>query len=148
MATYTFNLASFQAACPALASTDPTVLAGLWNTAATFLGNGDTPTMQGPAMVLALNLLTGHLAQSMNLLQSGQNTVAPMIGATEGSVTVSMQPPPVKSEWQYWLASTPYGVQLWALLGLQGAGGFMIGGSLENSSFRRAGGAFIGGGVY
>lgn len=145
MALHTFDLPSFQAACPALGSTDAGQLAGTFNTATVIMTPYDGCLLNGTALQLALNLMTGHLTQIGAMLTAGQTTVAPITGAAEGSVNLSLQPPPTTSGWQYWLASTPYGVELWALLSVKSAGGMMIGGSLERASFRQAGGGFIGG---
>lgn len=145
MATHVFDLASFQAACPALASTNPTLLAGTFGVAANIMSANDGCILSGDTLQLALNLMTGHLTQIGNLIAAGQTTVAPAVGATEGTVSLTLQPPPATSGWQYWLSSTPYGIQLWALLQVRSAGGFLVGGSLERASFRQAGGGFIGG---
>ena len=139
---HTFDLPSFAAACPALASSDPVQLAATFGTATVIMTKWDGCLLRGDRLQLALNLLTGHLTQTAALLAAGQSTVAPVTGATQGSVSVSMQPPPATSGWQYWLSTTPYGIQLWALLSLAGAGGFLIGGSLERKAFRKAGGVF------
>lgn len=65
-----------------------------------------------------------------------------MTSASEGSVSVGMMAPPAKNGWQFWLSSTPYGVQLGALLGVASAGGVFIGGSEERAAFRKAGGVW------
>ena len=145
MAAHVFDLPSFAAACPALASSDPTTLAATFGTATVIMTKYDGCLLNGDALQLALNLMTGHLTQIAAQLAAGQTSVAPLTGATEGSVSLSLQPPPATSGWQYWLTSTPYGVQLWALLSVKSAGGLMVGGSLERASFRQAGGGFISG---
>jgi hypothetical protein len=139
---HTFDLASFSAACPALAATDPDQLAATFGTATVILTKWDGCLLAGERLQMALNLLTGHLTQTAKLLAAGQASVAPITGATQGSVSVSMLPPPATSGWQYWLSTTPYGIELWAVLSMAGAGGFLIGGSLERKSFRKAGGIF------
>ncbi len=103
--------------------------------------------LNGSALQAALNLMTAHLAQLSIQIASG-TAAGPVVGASEGSVSVSFLPPPGKSAFSYWLSCTPYGQQLLALLSLQGAGGFLVGGSLERASFRKAGGAFGLGGVF
>jgi len=145
MAAHVFDLPSFQAACPALASSDPTALSSTFTTATVIMTKYDGCLLNGDALQLALNLMTGHLTQITAQLAAGQTSVAPLTGAAEGSVSLSMQPPPTTNGWQYWLSSTPYGVQLWGLLLVKSAGGLMVGGSLERASFRQAGGGFIGG---
>lgn len=139
---HTFDLVSFKASFPALATVAPESLAVFFTNATVFLGAYDGCLLSGDVLQRCLNLLTAHLAQTSNLLTSGQSQVAPIVSATQGSVSVSMQPPPATSGWKYWLASTPYGQQLWALLSMRVAGGFLVGGSLERKSFRKAGGVF------
>ncbi len=146
MAAHTFDLPSFSAACPALASSDPTALAATFGTATVIMTPYDSCLLNGDALQLALNLMTGHLTQiAAMLLADPGAVVGPVAGATEGSVSLQLVPAPADSGWKYWLASTPYGTQLWALLMVKSAGGIMVGGSLERASFRQAGGGFIGG---
>jgi hypothetical protein len=142
MAVHTFDQDAFCKSFPALASVPADQLAVYFQDATTFLGDNDTCILRGAVMDRALNLLTAHLAQSAAMLLAGQTSVAPINGATQGSVSVQMQPPPTTSGWQFWLASTPYGLQLWALLSMRTAGGFLVGGSLERASYRKAGGVF------
>ena len=139
---HTFDLESFKTSFPALATVAPASLGAYFTDATVFLGVYDGCLLSGDVLQRCLNLLTAHLAQTSNLLLSGQSQVAPIASATQGSVSLSMVPPPATSGWQYWLASTPYGQQLWALLSMRGAGGFLIGGSLERKAFRKAGGVF------
>lgn len=145
MAAHTFDLTLFQAACPALASANPTTLAATFTTATVIMTPYDGCLFNGDALQLALNLMTGHLTQIASMLVADPGAViGPVAGAAEGSVSLNLVPSPATSGWQYWLASTPYGQQLWALLSVKSAGGMMIGGSLERASFRQAGGGFIG----
>lgn len=145
MAAHTFDLSSFQGACPALASADPTALAATFTTATVIMTPYDGCLLNGDALQLALNLMTGHLTQIASMLVADPGAViGPVAGAAEGSVSLSLVPAPATDGWKYWLASTPYGQQLWALLSVKSAGGIMVGGSLERASFRQAGGGFLG----
>lgn len=85
--------------------------------------------------------MTAHLTQLSTMAAAGQATGVGQ-SATVGAVSVSMVPPPIKSGFQYWLASTPYGMQLWALLNVKGAGGLYVGGLPEKTAFRKVGGIF------
>ncbi len=146
MALHTFDLPSFQAACPALASSDVPTLTATFGTATVIMTPYDGCLLNGDALQLALNLMTGHLTQIAAMLVADPGAVVgPVQGATEGSVSLNLVPTPATDGWQYWLASTPYGQQLWALLMVKSAGGTFVGGSLERASFRQAGGGFIGG---
>jgi len=90
---------------------------------------------------LALDLMCAHLAQSFTMINAGIPTVV-VQGTSEGTVNVSMTPPPVKTAFGWWLATTPYGGQLRALLRAVANVGLFVGGSNENLGFRRAGGFF------
>jgi hypothetical protein len=97
--------------------------------------------LEGDLLDFALQLLTAHLLYSFDLIAKGQSN-ALVNSATIDAVTVSLTPPPAKSGWEWWLSTTPYGLQLWSLLQLQSAGGWVIGGYAENKAFRKAGGVF------
>lgn len=90
---------------------------------------------------LAADLMCAHLAASFSLINAGIPSVV-VQGTTEGSVSVSLMPPVIKSAFGWWLATTPYGSQLRALLRTVSNVGLYVGGSGENSGFRRAGGFF------
>lgn len=142
---YAYDDTYFRATFPAFANTTtyPTgMLSGYWTLAESgFMPGTDQWMLNGTPLITALNLLTAHFAQSYTLINSVQNNVI-VTGATEGTVTVSMLPPPTKTGYQWWLATTQYGQQLWALLQIQSIGGAYVGGSCEIGSFRKAGGYF------
>jgi hypothetical protein len=145
MAQHTFDVAAFRAMFPAFSNvvTYPDATLQLWWTMAVqYVNDYDNCLIAGDTLQLALNLMTAHLAQSSTLIANGQSTPGVVGSAAEGTVSISMVPPPVKNMWQYWLSSTPYGQQLLALLQTIVAGGFTIGGLPETSGFRRVGGVF------
>lgn len=144
MAQHTLDLTAFRAMFPAFADVTkfPDVaIQGWWTMGNQYIYSYDNFLITGDTLQLALNLMTAHLAQSFTMIGSGTNPGV-VTGAAEGSVNVQMMPPPVKSAWQYWLATTPYGTQLWALLSMLTVGGFTIGGLPETSGFRRVYGVF------
>lgn len=145
MAQHTFNVTAFRAMFPAFADVvkyPDATLQLWWTMAIQYIYDYDNCLIAGDTLQLALNLMTAHLAQSSTLIANGQSTPGVVTGAAEGSVNISMAPPPVKNMWQYWLATTPYGQQLLALLQTIVAGGFTIGGLPETSGFRRVVGVF------
>jgi hypothetical protein len=73
----------------------------------------------------------------------GGGVTGVVTGATIDKVSVQLAAPTTKSGWQYWLASTPYGMQLWAFLSIKSAGGLYIGGRPERRAFRKVGGNFL-----
>ena len=144
MAQHTLDIAAFRAMFPAFADTTKfpdASITGWWTMGNQYIYSYDNCLITGDTLQLALNLMTAHLAQSFTMIGKGTNPGI-VTAATEGSVNVSMMPPPVKNGWQYWLATTPYGIQLWALLQSLTAGGFTIGGLPETSGFRRVYGVF------
>jgi hypothetical protein len=145
MADHAFNVAAFRAQFPEFANSTTypdATLEGYWTMATNYISPGDSLYgLAGSNLDLALNLMTAHLARSFMMLNAGQTT-AVVTGSSEGSVSVSLTPPPVKNAWQWWLATTPYGMQLRALLQALAMKLPYVGGSLERASFRKAGGVF------
>lgn len=92
----------------------------------------------------ALYLMTAHLLALGVIIAAGNYTGRPGVlqGATIDKVSVTLQPPPLRSQWAWWLNLTPYGAQLLALLDMQSVGGFYVGGLPERSAFRKVGGIF------
>lgn len=141
MAEHTFDQAAFVAMFPEFVATNPASLQAWWTMATQYITPDDGWLLNGDPLQLALDLMTAHLAKTFTMISAGQVAVV-MTSAGEGSVNLSMAPPPAKDGWQYWLSTTPYGLQLWALLSARGAGGVYVGASAERASFRKAGGVF------
>lgn len=141
MGTVAFDVADFQRKFPEFATQSPVNLAGYWDLASEYISPTEGSVYQGATLANALNLMTAHLAKLTAMSIAGQ-TPSVVSGGTEGSVSVSLVPPPVKSGWQWWLSTTAYGQQLWALMQIKSAAGLYVGGSLERASFRKAGGVF------
>lgn len=134
-----FDVAQFRAMYPAFANmtTFPdAVLQMYWDQATSYVSNVNygwlfgAQSANGNAVnrVLALNLMTAHITQLFVLIGVGQ-TPGIVTGATVDKVNVTLEAPPIKDGWQYWLAQTPYGQQLWALLTAASVGGWYVGGS-------------------
>jgi hypothetical protein len=147
MAEHVFDIPTFRQLYPAFSNATvfpDAYLNAQWTAAGVYLGKYDGPLLAGDELQLALNLMTAHLTQTNVIITGGGETpnVGVLQSATVDKVSVSMTPPPVSSGWRYWLASTPYGLQLWALLSRASAGGLYIGGSTERRGYRKAGGRF------
>ncbi len=141
MSTHAFDLPTFQAQFPELANLPGVVNGMYWGIATETMTADDGCILSGNTLQLALSLMTAHLAKLFSANGVGQVTGV-LTSAGEGSVSAGFAPPPFRTGWQFWLSTTPYGQQLWALLQVQSAGGLYIGGSLERASFRKAGGYF------
>lgn len=142
MTTPSYNDTNFRALFPAFANIDAGTLSAWWSMGAAYISTNNGGTIFTPAQAqLANDLMCAHLAYSFDLISQGTATVL-VAGSTEGSVTVTLTPPPVKSAFGYWLATTPYGTQLRALLRAVAGVGLFVGGSYDRASFRKAGGGF------
>lgn len=147
MAKHELDLPTWRLLFPAFA--DPAdypdaYISAKWDMATAQIFPWDNCLIAGDRLQTALNLLTAHLVQLDNAIRAGGSSAAvgPLASASIDKVAVSLVAPPIRNGWQYWLASTPYGQQLWALLRAAAAPGFMIGGSRERSAFRKVGGRF------
>lgn len=94
------------------------------------------------AIMLMLAHLLHGVAKSLDA-NSESGSTGIVTSATQGSVSVSFATPTTKDAWEFWLASSPYGLQLWALLQQLGSGGLFIGGLPERSAVRKVGGVFL-----
>ncbi|OBX10408.1 hypothetical protein QV09_05510 [Gallibacterium salpingitidis] len=116
----------------------------LWeDTANTFLK--ESWALSGKTFEHAQRLLTAHLLHLAVKCNSGESNSATglVASATQGSVSVSFTTPTTSNGWQYWLSTSPYGLQLWALLKQLSASGFYIGGLPERRSVRKVGGVWL-----
>jgi hypothetical protein len=145
MTTPVYNDTNFRAQFPVFANmtTYPeAMLSGYWAMGSAYISTNNVNCVWTSAQAqLANDLMAAHLAQSFTLINNGVPVVL-VQGSTEGSVTVSVTPPPVKSSFGYWLATTPYGMQLRALLKAVAGVGLYVGGLPERSAFRKVAGIF------
>lgn len=142
MALHTFDVALFRVQFPAFA--DPidypdARLQMYWDMAVCYVNPNDFCYLSGSCLQLSLNLMTAHLVALSDIIASGSNPGFED-SASIDKVSVSLQAPPVFTQWGWWLSGTPYGAQLWALLQAQSVGGFYIGGLPETAAFKRVGG--------
>lgn len=139
MAVISFNEPVFRKTYPQFTCGKeyPTVALGAYFTAATaYITNNTFGCVSLNQQTLALNLMTAHLALLANNVANGQ-VGGVVTDATIDKVSVGLQPPPEKSQWQWWLNQTPYGQQLLALFQVETVGGFYVGASLDLAAFRR-----------
>ena len=94
-----------------------------------------------PVLPHALNLMTAHQLRINDALMSGDNGLL-VTSSHIGDVDITLTPPETKNSFEYWLSTTPYGIQLNALLKMYSIGGFYIGGSPERANFRNFNGGF------
>lgn len=147
MSTITLDPAAFRALFPQFADAAkwPDAALSIQFGAATGYVSADTyGDMTVAARTNALYLMTAHLL-ALGVIVA-QNNYSGQVGVVQGAVVdhvqITLTPPPVKSQWQWWLNTTPYGAQLLGLLEAQAAGGFYVGGLPERAAFRKVGGVF------
>lgn len=139
MTEHVFNSVAFRSQFPAFTSDTKypdEQLSGYFTMATMYIYPKDWPGLCGDRLQLALDLMTAHLTWLNKLIVSGNTNIAPVAGATIDKVTVTLVPPESKSEWKYWLNTTPYGQQLLALLRIASRGGGIVGGTPERAAFR------------
>jgi hypothetical protein len=143
MATIQYNDAAFRALFPPYA--DPAkypqaTILNYWNMGTAYISNRSGGAFCGgmnlQRQTLALQLMTAHLLFIAGLIAIGQ-VPAPVTAAGIDKINVTLEPPPAKNMWQYWLSSSPYGQELLALLSVAGVGGFFIGGKPVYPAFKR-----------
>jgi len=119
----------------------------LWfDMASNFISTTDWGFLNGTARQNALYLLTAHMMQLQKMAaDNGGASPGFVTDATVDKVKVTVQPPPVKSQYGWWLNQTAYGSNLWALLQVIAVGGTYAGGVPELAAFRRVGGLHSGG---
>lgn len=147
MSTITLDPAAFRALFPQFADAAkwPDAALSIQFGAATGYVSADTyGDMPVAARTNALYLMTAHLLALGVII--AQNNYSGQVGVVQGAVVdhvqITLTPPPVKSQWQWWLNTTPYGAQLLGLLEAQAAGGFYVGGLPERAAFRKVAGIF------
>lgn len=124
----TFNYASFIAQIPQYSAVPEDQLQQYWNGAINYVSPiGNFGAIQGTARQYALNLMTAHLIWISNVATANQ-VPSLVTGATIDKVNVTLTPPPLPNQWQWWLDLSPYGQQLLAQLQVQTVGGFFVAG--------------------
>lgn len=117
-----------------------------WDIAINYMSNvGNYGSLQGSMRQYALNLLVAHLVYLSLIIGTGDpNTRSQVPGlvqsATIDKVSVTLTPPPIPNQFQWWLGLTPWGQSLLALLQMNSVGGFYIGGKGAVAAFGYQGG--------
>lgn len=144
-----FDLARFRSGFPAFA--DPAawpddLLQAQFDAACLHISPRPGKRLAGAGLERVLHLMTAHLLYLLSA-QNGAGAaggVSAMVsGASVDKVSVTLTPPPLKSQWSWWLSLSPHGAALLALLKQKSAGGLYVGGAPpERAGFRKAGGVF------
>ena len=136
---YFYNDAQFRTQFPAFsnATTYPqATLQQYFNTAGLIVANNNYGPLQcAGATLTCLYLLTAHLAQIGTQIAAGQQGGI-VVQAAIDKINITLQEFQYPNQWQFWLASTPYGAQLLAILQAQSIGGFSFPAGLGRAGFR------------
>lgn len=150
MSTITFDVTAFRAAfAPVFNSTvtyPDAKLQGYFDIGCSIVTNQDNScySLKGAARVQALNLLVAHMAKLFDQIAAG-DVPSLETSATIDKISVTVEPPPHGSQFQWWLSLTGYGQMLLAMLQVAAVGGAYVGGLPERSGFRKVGGGFYNG---
>lgn len=147
MTTIALDIPTFRALYPQFADADAFPDAALnlqYGLACDYVSADTYGDMSIAARTNALMLMLAHLLALGVIIAKGNYQGQPGVvtASSVGDVSVTLQPPPQRDQWRWWLNCTPYGAQLVALLDVQSAGGFFVGGLPERSAFRKVGGVF------
>lgn len=145
----TFDYALFQQQFPAYANPiiyPESLMQSYWDISINYISDvGNFGSLQGGARQYAINCMVAHLTFLAGIIASGNgNSQVPglMQAATIDKVSVTLTPPPVPNQFQWWLNLTPYGQMLLALLQVNSVGGFYIGGRGAIAAFGYQGGNY------
>ena len=144
MTTIPFDAADFRATLPAFASTETypdATLEAFWDAAVCFISDMDGGRLETKCRRRAITLMAAHLSVLQAVAATGQVPQV-LTNSRIDNISVTVRPPVSKNNWQWWLNTSPYGIELAALLHLRSVGGFYVGGSNERSSFRKSEGRF------
>ena len=141
---FTFDVAYFRENYPEFSDQtkySDVFLQQCWDTATCYVSPVNYGALNGDCRFNVLNMLTAHCAELARLATSGQ-TPGMVQSSTIDKISVAMTPPPLKSQFAWWMNLTPYGQRAYALLQLYVAGGIQVGGFPESSAIRKVGGVF------
>ena len=145
MATITFDVVEFRLLFPSYASEVdyPTpLLQANWDIATCYISDQVGCYLSEACRKYALNLMTAHITAIGDIVNGGGDLTVEDSSSID-KISVSVVPPSTPDAYKWWLASTPYGKSLSALLSVKGAGGLYVSGLPETSAFRRVGGIFV-----
>lgn len=139
-----FDIAAFRVSFPEFSQNPPwtdVLLTQYWDMATCYISDEDYGWLSGICRALAINLYTAHLLKLSTLI-AGNQVPGLVQDSTIDKISVGLTPPPLKTQWQWWMSLTAYGQQAFALLQARSVGGFYIGGWPERNAIRKNYGVF------
>lgn len=99
--------------------------------ASSFISRRNSSSFRDGNRELALELMAAHI-YTLSRNAAGGSAGGGLVGSSSvGSVSVSLIPPLVKRQFDYWCNQTAYGQQYMALLGAHSPAGLFLGGSFQ-----------------
>ncbi len=144
MATLSFDVDAFREQFPGQFPDPPNTDALVeiyWGAAICYVSPEVEGSLSAECRRQVLNLVTAHLITLAAQATAGQQGGF-VASASIDKISVTIQTIESKSQFQWFLNQTPYGVQAYAILFAASVGGSYVGGFNELGSFRRAGGVF------
>lgn len=136
MASVNVNIAEFRQRFPAFSDTtkySDDYVQMMLDTAQLYISPEENCLVKPEIIKQMIYLMTAHLLSLNIALASGDSSAGGQIAsASVGGVSVSKAIPNNRTDFEYFLNSTGYGMQLLALLSLQSVVGIYIGGQKEN----------------
>lgn len=148
MAVITFDAAIFRTQCPAYADATAypdATLQQYWNQAICYISNDNYGYLVDECRRAAINYMLAHILTLSIAALAGTVATAPgfVNSSSVDRASVSIVPPPGKSQFKWWLNQTTYGQALVALLGAKSAGGFFAGSNFPRGGIRQPWGGFL-----
>ena len=86
-------------------------------------------------------LMVAHLLYLRSMIREGKTHLV-IADASENEISVTLVEPPTSGAFQYWLAVSPYGLQLLGIWKQRATSGMFVGGSPERDAFRKMNGGW------
>lgn len=133
MAEITLTVSEFRQDFPEFSDTtkySDASLQAFINQAMCYISTNPThQTLRAGCRKLGWELMVAHLQTLQTRILSGQTSTGQIASTSIDAVSVSLVPPPNRTQYQYWIGLTPYGQRYLALLTAHSAGGFYFPGS-------------------
>ena len=145
MTTIALSIPLFRATCPAFSNATAypdAAITNWWSIAVSYVSDDTYGRMTEGARALCLNYMTAHLMFLNDHILAGKPIQGIVEQAVIDKIHITLKTAPATSQWRWWLNLSPHGAMLVSMLEMQSVGGFFIGGSPEQSAFRKVGGYF------
>lgn len=130
----TLTVAQFRADFPEFADetkhTEP-ALTNILHRALGFVSRQNSTYLRDDKRILAIEYMAAHLKTLSDKAVAGSSSGGLVGSSSVGDVSVTLIPPPIKKQFDYWCNQTIYGQSYLALLQTRAPAGMYVGGSFE-----------------